>query len=200
MNANNDVHDLWRGNDPTLPESPATAGICALARRRERENVWLRSIGLFALAGFVIAFAHNTWTVDQPWVRLGQGWMLIVMAVYLWDLIRKRTGRRASNETCASFLLRSLKMKRDGFLTVRRVVLLTIPAMIMSWWGGGPALKARAMGLDPSSPYSRYLTGVWPMIATCLLLLAVWFAFRGAAKKASAEFEALRDRIAATGF
>ena len=197
MNTNNDPQDLWKSNDPTLPESPGTREICALARRRERENVWLRRLGVFALAGFVIAFAHNTWTVDQPWVRLGQSWMLIVMTVYLWSLIRNRTGRRASNETCADFLLRSLKMKRDGFLAVRRVVLLTIPAMLASWWGGGPALKARAMGLDPSSPYYRYLTSAWPMVATCLLLLLVWFAFRAAAKKAAAEFDALRDRIAA---
>jgi hypothetical protein len=35
------------------------------------------------------------------------------------------------------------------------------------------------------------------MIATCVLLLLVWLAFRSAAKKASAEFEALRQRLAA---
>jgi len=183
MNAHNDPQDLWKCNDPSLPQPPATTGICALARRRERENVWQRRIGLFALAGFAIAFAHNTWEVDQPWVRLGQGWMLVVM-----------TDRRALNETCAGFLLRSLKMKRDGFLAVRRVVLLIIPAMLASWWGNGAALKARAMGLDPSSPYYRYLTSVWPMVATAFLLLVVWFAFSGAAKKASTEFEALRER------
>ena len=81
-------------------------------------------------------------------------------------------------------------------MAVRRIVLLIIPAMLASWWGGGPALKARAMGLDPSSLYYRYLTSVWPMIATCVLLLLVWFAFSSAGKKASAELEALRRRIA----
>jgi len=197
MNPNNDPQDLWKSNDPALPQRPDTTGICALARREERSNVWGRGIGLFALAGFAIAFAHNTWEVDQPWVRLGQGWMLIVMTVYLGGLLRNRTGRRASNETCAEFLLRSLQRKRDGFLAVRRVVLFIIPALLASWWGGGAALKARAMGLDPSSPYYRYLTSVWPTVATCVLLLLVWFAFSGAAKKASAEFEALRERVAA---
>lgn len=196
MNTNDDPQDVWKRNDPALPEPLAPTEICALARRRERENLWARTIGLFALGGFAIAFAHNTWAVDQLWVRVGQGWMLIVATVYLWSLIRNRTARRASNETCAAFLLRSLKMKRDGFLAIRRVVLLTIPAMVASWWGGGPALKAHAMGLDPSSPYYRYLTSVWPMIATCVLLLFIWFAFSGAAKKASTEFEALRQRIA----
>ncbi len=198
MNANNDPQDLWKGNDPALPEPPAATEICALARRQELANVWLRSISLFALACFVIAFAHNTWVVDQPWVRLGQSWMLIVVTACLWILIRDRTGRRASNETCSDFLLRSFKRKRDGFLAVRYSVLFILPSVLASWWGGGPALKARAMGLDPSSPYYRYLTGVWPMIVTCLLLLLIWLAFSASAKKASSEFEALRERIAAT--
>ena len=196
MNPNNDPRDLWKRNEATLPEPLATE-ICALARRRERESVWGRRIGLAALAGFAIAFAHNAWQVNQPWVRLGQGWMLLVMTACLWTLIRDRTYLRASNDSCAGFLLRSLKMKRDGYLAVRRIVLLIIPAVLASWWGGGAALKARAMGLDPSSPYYRYLTGVWPMIATCVLLLVVWFAFSEAAKKATAEFEALRQRVAA---
>ncbi len=88
-------------------------------------------------------------------------------------------------------------MKRDGYLGVRRVILLFIPGVLASWWGGGPALRARAMGLDPSSVYYRYMTSVWPIIATCFLLLLVWFGFSGAAKKASAEFEAMRESIAA---
>jgi hypothetical protein len=198
MNAGNDPQDLWKSIDPALPTPPATGEICALARRQELVNVWLRSICLFALTCFVIAFARNAWVIDQPWVRLGQGWMLIVVAAWLWSLIRDRTGRRATNETCADFLLRAFKRKRDGFLAVRRVVLLIIPAVLASWWGGGPTQQARALGLDPSSPYYRYLTSAWPIVALCVLLLLVWFAFSGAAKKASAEFEALRERIAAT--
>jgi hypothetical protein len=199
MNADNDPKDLWKKNDPALPQPPATAGICTLARRRERESVWQRRLGLFALGGFALAFAHNAWQVDQPWVRFGQGWMVIVMTAYFWGLIRNRNNLRASNETCAGFLLRSLRMKRDGFLATRRVVLFIIPAIVASWWGHGGALKARAMGLDPSSAYYRYLTSVWPAVATGVLLTIIWFAFSAAAKKASGEFEALRERIGATG-
>lgn len=195
MNANSNPQDLWKRDDPGLPLPLAAAEICAKARRRERGNMWMRLIGLFALAGLAVAFAHNTWGIDQPWVRLGQGWMLIVMTVYFWGLIRSRTDRRTLNETCAAFLLRSLAKKRDGFMAVRRIVLLVIPAVLASWRGGGPALKARAMGLDPSSVYYRYLTSIWPIAATCVLLLLVWFAFSSAAKKASAEFEALGRRI-----
>ena len=198
MDADNHPHELWKNHNTALPPQPSATGICALARRRERENIWQRRLALLALAGLAVAFAHNTWEVDQPSVRAGQGWMLIVMTLYLGSVIRNRTNRKAPDETCAAFLLRSLKTKRDGFLAVRRVVLLTIPAMLASWWGGGPALKARAMGLDPASLWYRYLTSVWPMVATCCLLLFVWLAFTGAARKSAAELEELRERIFAS--
>ena len=120
MNATNDPRDVWKRNEATLPE-PLASEICMLARRRERASVWERGIGLFALAGLAIAFAHNTWQISQPWVRLGQGWMLLVMTVYLWNLIRNRTHVHAADENCAGFLLRSLKMKRDGYLAIRRI-------------------------------------------------------------------------------
>ena len=195
MNTHNDPQDVWNQSTPSLAE-PLAAEICALARRRELESLWGRRIAIFALAGFVIAFAHNTWEISQPWVRLGQGWMLLVVTVCLGSLLHNRTHRRTSNDSCGSFLLRSLKMKRDGYLAVRRMVLLILPAVLASWWGGGTALKARAMGLDPASPYYRYLTSVWPMIATCVLLFVIWFAFTSAAKKAAAELEGLRQRVA----
>jgi len=196
MNANNDPRDVWKRNEAALPE-PLAAEICALARRREGESVWGRRIGLVALAGFAIAFAHNTWEVTQPWVRLGQGWMLLIMAACFWKLVRNRKHQRASTDSCAGFLLRSLQMKRDGYRAVQRIVLLIVPAVLASWWGHGAALKARAMGLDPASPYYRYLTGVGPIIATCLLLLLVWLAFREAASRASAEYDSMRQRVEA---
>jgi hypothetical protein len=197
MNPGKNPQDFWKEDDPALPQPGATAEICARARRREREHIWQRRIGLFALAGLALAFAHNIVAVRQPWVRLGQGWMLIIMGVYLWTLLRNRTERRPSNETCARFLIRALEAKRNGFVAVRRLVLLTIPAMLCSWWGGGPALHARAMGMAASSVYYRYLTSVWPMVATSVLLLLVWFAFNYAAAKTSAELETLRRKISA---
>jgi hypothetical protein len=119
-----------------------------------------------------------------------------VITVFIFGLLLDRTGHRVSNETCERFLLRSLQRKRDGYLALRRIVLLFIPGVAATWWGGGLALKAGAMGLHPSSPYYRYLTGIWPMIATCFLLLLLWLAFSVSAKKALAELKALRHRIA----
>lgn len=186
--------NIWKQSEADLPQPLRADEICAMARRRDREAVWGRRIALFALAGLAAAFLHNIWTLRQTWVRVGQGWMVIVMTVYLWGVIRSRTGGRASDETCARFLLRSFETKRNGYLAVRRLVLWTIPGILASWVGGGAKLRAQAMGLAPSSAYYRYLTGVWPLAATCVLLVLVWLAFSSAAKKASAELEDLRQR------
>jgi len=192
MNDHDNPQDVWKRNDPGLPQPPTTAEICALARRRVQEDVWLRRIGVLVLAGSAIGYAHNTWEIQQPWVRLGQGWMLIVITVFLFGLLLDRTGHRASNETCEGFLLRSLQRKRDGYLALRRIALLFIPGIAATYWGGGLAMR-----LDPSSPYYRYFTGIWPMITLYFLLLLVWLAFSVSAKKTFAELEALRQRIGA---
>jgi hypothetical protein len=196
MNADDFSRDVWTQNGADLPQPLEAKEICSLARRRDREAIWGRRLALFGLAGLAAAFIHNTWLLPQSWTRAGQGWMVIVMTVYLWSVIRSRTARRTSDETCARFLLRSYELKRDGYLAVRRLVLWIVPGVLASWTGGGTKLRAHAMGLNPSSVYYRYLTSVWPMVATCVLLVLVWLAFTYAAKKASAEFEALRRRVA----
>jgi hypothetical protein len=194
MHPNENPHDLWKREDPGLPNPPAAADICARARNRERESIWAGRIWVIAFITFALAFAHNIWTVQQPWVRLGQTWMLVVVCLYLWSLIRNRPNRQTAHETCAEFLLRLIESRRKNLLALRRLVLWIIPGELASWLGRGPALKARAMGLDPSSPYYHYLTGGWPFLATSILLMLIWLAFSHAARKASGELESLRQR------
>ncbi len=198
MNADDFSQDVWKQNAACLPEPLAAGEICAMARRRDREAVAGRRLALFALAGLAGAFIHNTWILPQSWVKVGQGWMVLVMTVYLWDAIRSRTGRRASDETCAGFLLRSYEVKRNGYLAARRLVLWMIPGIVASWLGHGVSLRVRTMGLDPSSAWYRYLTSDWPWVATWMLLILVWLGFSSAAKKTAKELETLRRRVAST--
>ncbi len=79
-------------------------------------------------------------------------------------------------------------------MAVQRFVLLVVPGVVASWWGGGAAIKAHALGLGPSSLYYRYLISVWPTVASCVPLGTVWWAFGVAARKASAEFEEILRR------
>jgi hypothetical protein len=196
MNADDFSQEVWKENGAELPKALAADEICAMARRRDREAVVGRRLALFALAGLAGAFIHNTWILPQSWAKVGQGWMVLVMTVYLWGAIRSRTGGRASDETCAGFLLRTCEVKRNGYLAARRLVLWMIPGIAASWLGHGESLRVRTMGLDPSSAWYRYLTSGWPTVATWALLIVVWLAFSSAAKKAAAELETLSRKVA----
>jgi hypothetical protein len=196
MNADDFSQDVWKQNAAELPQALAADEICAMARRRDRQAVVSRWLALFFFAGLAVAFIHNTWILPQSWAKVGQGWMVLVMAGYLWGAIRNRTGRRASDETCAGFLLRTYEVKRNGYLAARRLVLWMIPGIVASWLDHGLSLRVRAMGLDPSSAWYRWLTSGWPTVATLVGLLVVWLAFSSAAKKMSSELEALRRRVA----
>jgi len=196
MNADDFPQDVWKQNGAELPQPLAAGEICAMARRRDREAVVGRRLALFGLAGLAAAFLHNAWILPTSWARIGQGWMVLVMTVYLWGAIRSRMGRRGPDETCAGFLLRAFEEKRNGYLAARRLVLWIIPGVWASWLGRGTSLRVRTLGLDPSSAWYRYLTSGWPMAATCALMILVWLAFSHAAKKASADFETMRRKIA----
>ena len=138
------------------------------------------------------------WEVNQPWVRLGQGWMLIVMTVCLWNLIRNRTHLRASNDSCGSFLLRSLKMK-TGRIPGRS------PNRFAHHPGGFGELVGWRRRTEGACDGSRSVFSLLSVFDERLAddrhvrLAAILSGSlsRSAAKKASAEFEALRQRLAA---
>lgn len=167
--------------------------LCAMARSRERECVWSRRILLFILIGLAAGFAYNVFSVSQPWVRLSQGWMLAWTCLLVWGL-RRGPRRMNATESCATFLRREFESKRSGFLEIRRYMFLLIPPILASWWGGGPAIRLRALGVYPSSRLYEFASGPWPFIIIGLLLMLVWFAFGLAAKKAMRELDDLRRR------
>ncbi len=169
--------------------------LCAKARWRERENVWalrLVLVLLILLAGF---FAHNVYAMTQPWVRLGQFWMIGVLCFYFVRLVRQSPRRMRADESCASFLEREFEGSRNTALEARRAIFLMVPAILASWWGGGPALRLKALGVDPSSPQFQFASGPGPFIVIGLVLAFVWFSFGHTAKKASRQIEELRRAV-----
>ena len=169
----------------------------AMARSREREDLWGRRLWLLLLIGLAAAFAYNTISVHQQWTRLSQGWMLAWTGLLLWKS-RRGPSRMRATESCASFLRRQFEAKRGGFLAVRSYLFLMIPGLVASWWGGGGAAirmsRLQAMGVDRSSWLYAFATGPWPFIVTGFLLVLVWLAFGLAAQKATRELEELERR------
>jgi hypothetical protein len=93
-------------------------------------------------------------------------------------------------ENCASFLRREFEGKRTGLLEIRRYLLLLVPPILASWWAGAPAIRLRAMGVDPSVRLYAFASGPWLVIVGGWLLVLVWLAFGLAARKAMRELDA----------
>jgi hypothetical protein len=169
----------------------------AMARSRERENLWGQRIGLILFTGLAGFLAYNVISVHPIWSRLSLAWLFVWSCLLAWGVGR---GPRRMNptESCASFLRRSYERKRGGFLALRRYLFLLIPPLLASWWtAGARALRLsrlKSLGVEPSSRLYEFSSGPWPLIILLVLLVLVWFAFGLAAKKAARELDELRQR------
>lgn len=185
--------------------------LCAMARSRERLNLWARRILLILLIGFagVLAYmlaavgdpSRNIFSVSQLWARLAIGWLLGCTCLLVWGAFHRGPRRMSAADSCASFLQREFEAKRSGLLAIQRYMLLVlIPPMVALWWGGGWraarlghwGLKAR--GVDPSSWLYQLAGGPWPFIILGLVLVLDWLAFGLAAQKATRELDELARR------
>jgi hypothetical protein len=168
--------------------------LCARARSRETGNVWAHRISAVLLIVFAGVFAYNAIVIMQPWVRMGQLWMIGVLCFYFLRLVRHSPRRMRANESCARFLEREFEGRRNTLLEARRAIFLLIPAILASWWGGGPALRLKALGVNPDSRHFQFASGPGPFIIIGLVLIFVWFSLGHSAKKASRQIEELHRR------
>ena len=172
-----------------------TEQLCAKARYRERENVWGQWIAAVACLGFGAAFVYWAITMQQIWVRLGQAWMALLIAITLWGVIRGGARSIDAGESCAQFMVRELEGSRRTLLAIRWGIVLVVPSVLMSWWGDYGAIRANALHLDPASWRYHVLTSPWRIVAVLLVLLACWAGLGLEAKKRARQAEELRRAI-----
>jgi hypothetical protein len=169
----------------------------AMARSRERENLWGQRIGFILFTGLAGVLAYNVISVHQIWSRLSLTWLFAWSCLLAW-WVRRGPRRMNPTESCTSFLRRSYENKRAGFLALRRYLFLLIPPVLVSWFtGGARALRLsrlKALGVEPSSRLYEFSSGPWPLIVLLLSLVLAWLAFGLAAEKAERELDELRRR------
>jgi len=180
--------DLWKSQEDG-PMQITTGEVRARVRKYERENVLFYWVMLGLTPLFVAVFIYNLIRLRQPWLIAATAWTLVTLCYVVWRLVRKGPNRMVPGEPCVQFLRREFEGKRQGSIWLRRFVLLLIPAVLASWWGGGP-LRGKALGVRPSW-WPGLLTEYEPLIVTALVLAFIWFAFWREGRKAEREIQRL---------
>jgi hypothetical protein len=183
--------DLWKSQEEEQM-NVSTEEIRARARRYERGNVLERWI-LACLAPLAVAWIvrdlYGLLRLHKLLLMATESWLLITFCYVVWGFLRNGPRRIRTAESCSQFLKREFEGKRRFFLSVRRWILLLVPAVLAAWWGGGPALTAKEMGIK-----AAWLLRVHQpvtLIVTILVLAFIWFAMGNAARRAEQEIEKL---------
>jgi hypothetical protein len=190
--------DVWRDQDDeeegTVQIKTEPEDFAQRARSLERQHALLGWSALIVASAISIVALHNVYAAEQPWIRLGQAWMVVVV-FYIFVTEFQRRVVKGSDEPCAYFLERQHEERAKSYLRVRRIVPLLVPSIAATWLGGGPLIAAKARGLNPSSWLFQFCAGPAPFIIFGACLVFVWWAFGFSAKKAYRERDEIRRRI-----
>jgi hypothetical protein len=136
-------------------------------------------------------FVYDLIDLRNPWVIAGLAWTAATFLYMVWKLLRNGRNRMTPEEPCVVFLRRELEGKRRGLLRIRLGILLLFPGILSAWWGGGPLLRAKSLGVQ--SPWLRHsLAGPALLIAITPILAFCWFSFWTQTRKVEREIERLR--------
>jgi len=177
------------------PMKIATEQLCIRARRYERENVWARR-GMLGLSPLLVAFIlyelYGLIHLGKPLLITTLTWLLATFCYFIWRFLRNGPRRMIPAEPCAQFLKREFKGKRQSALAIRVWILLLVPAVLAAWWGGGPALRAKELGIK--SAWLLKLHGPVTLLLTISVLALIWFAMGSEARRAEKEIEKLGSK------
>jgi uncharacterized RDD family membrane protein YckC len=182
---------LWKSQEEE-PMQMTTAEVSTRARKYERENIlvfWLMLVLTPLVVAWIVYDLFHL--LPKPLLFVTETWLLVTFLYAVWSFLRKGPRRMVPAEPCKQFLRREFEGKCQTATTIRRWILLLVPAVLAAWWGGGPALRARQMGIK--SPWLSQLHAPLPLAVTILVLAFVWFGCGNAARKAKREMERLDE-------
>ncbi len=183
------LQELWKSQEETFMQITID-DVRARSRKYQRESVVVLWAVLILTPLFVGGFIYNLLRFHQPSLIAGTTFALIAVCGIAWKAIQKNPRKPAPAVPCMDFLRQQLDGKRRGALWVRNWLLLLIPAVLLCWWGGGPALGAKTFGLR--SPASlRLFQGPAPLLVMIVLIAFEWFAFMREARRAEREIRKL---------
>lgn len=168
--------------------------VCVKAREFEKKSV--REYWGMLLALGILTAAASVYLVrfSEPLIRVGNA---SALATLLYIVVRwtrngpPRTLRAGGRQdTCVNFLRSELGRKREALLEMRWTVCLLFPALLASWWGGGPVAIEEWLGID--RPWlTRYQESPAPLILFVVLLAVAWIGSEKEARGIQREIEGL---------
>lgn len=172
----NNAENLWKSQGDEEQTKMTTEQIGAIARRHERTNI-LFYRGLLCLTPVLAAaYIRNLLVFKGPWLVAGFTWALLTVAYIVWRPLTSGPRRRSPEEPSRDYLLRELQGQRDWGITLQRASLLIVPAILAVWMGGGPEMRAKALGI--TNPLMlRLHQGIWPLAIFLPPLAFVWHSF-----------------------
>jgi uncharacterized RDD family membrane protein YckC len=183
--------DLWKSQREEQMNT-STDEICARARRCERGNVlghWILACLAPLAVAWIVHDLYGLLRLHRPLLIATVTWLLVTFCYVVWGFVRNGPRRMGAAEPSTQFLKREFEGRRRFALSVRRWILLLVPAVLAAWWGGGPALTASEMGIKAAWLLRAHQPVT--LIVTILVLVFVWFAMGNAARKAEQEIEKL---------
>jgi hypothetical protein len=176
-----------------IPPSPAD--LCEMAQSRENLNTRVVR-GIIAVTVLLAAgLLYNVYKIEQPWIRMGQAWTLGVLVYLFLGGFTRRRQRWGVSEPCAQFLQRQHQERRDGYLSLRRRLVLFVPGIVACWWGNASRIEGHAWNLDLSRRVLEIHSGTWLFMVTAVGLVLVWIALGKAAEKAECDRKGLLRSI-----
>ena len=116
--------NVWKKQDEeegTVQIKTEPEEFAARLRSMERQNTFVAWSAVVVISAVSIAALHNVYAAEQPWIRLGQAWMLAVIS-YIFATEFRRRGMKGSDEPCARFLERRHEEQAKSYLRFRRIV------------------------------------------------------------------------------
>lgn len=165
--------------------------LCIRAHRREMVSIraywlFLAIAGLFcaALIANVVRFRGN------PWLLIGNAIAIVALSLPALRVVRKGPAKMRTAEPCLDFIRRELEDRRQGLSLIRWTILLLLPAMVACWFGGGPLLRAKALGIHSDWVLALF-KGPVPVLGLTVLLIFVWAGFTKDLRRIERELQRL---------
>lgn len=185
------LEQLWKSQEK-MQMNITIDEICRLAHKRESAGILSHRLFLLVVLLFCVAFVYNMVRfLREPWLLAGYAVAIVALSLPAIKAAMKGPSRIRPAEPCVDFLRRELDTRCRGIRLIRWSILLMWPATIFCSIGGGPMLRAHALGIHSGWALRLF---EWPVTVSVMaaLLAFVWFGFTSELRKLETRRDELR--------